>query len=75
MPAAGAYFVEGSYDFSVQAPGSASRYGYKLQDWDGEKWTNTRFGEGTSYTHVVADPSVMTRIEWRIVKPFVLIVR
>ncbi len=75
MPAPGAYFVEGSYGFSVQAPGSASRYGYKLQDWDGEKWTNTRFGEGTSYTHVVADPSVMTRIEWRVIKPFVLIVR
>ena len=74
-PAPGAYFVEGSYDFAVQTQGSAVQYGYKVQDWDGEKWTNTRLGEGTDYTHVVTDPSVKTRLVWRKIKPFILIVR
>ena len=74
-PAPGAYFVEGSYGFSVQSQGSAVQYGYKVQDWDGAKWTNTRLGEGTDYTHVVTDPSVKTRLVWHKIKPFILIVR
>ena len=78
-PAAGEYFVEGSYDFSVAAvEGGATPTGYKLQDWDEANavWTNTRYFEGTSCTFAVADATAAkTKLSWCETKPFMLIVR
>ena len=78
-PAAGEYFVEGSYDFSVAAvEGGATPTGYKLQDWDEANgvWTNTRYFEGTSCTFAVADATAAkTKLTWCEARPFTLIVR
>ena len=77
-PAPGAYFVEGSYDFSVQTHGSDNRFSYKLQRWDEENecWTYVCSGQGTEYTHVVADaPAPKMKLTWRRQQPLVLVVR
>ena len=77
-PAPGAYFVEGSYGFSVQTHGSDNRFSYKLQRWDEENecWAYVRSGQGTEYTHVVAAaPAPKMKIIWRRQQPFVLVVR
>ena len=77
-PAPGAYFVEGSYDFSVQTRGSDVRFSYKLQRWDEEngRWAYVRSGQGTEYTHVVADAVAPTmKLVWRRQQPLIIIVR
>ena len=77
-PAAGAYYVEGSYTFAPAAGTIGTATGYKLQDWDEAtgKWTNSRYVEGTSfeYTAAVATAPKMKLI-WCKPKPFTLIVR
>ena len=76
-PAAGAYFVEGSYEFAASEGDEGVPTGYKLQDWDetAQKWTNSRYGEGTSFTFVPTSPTTTTKITWRKNKPFLMIVR
>lgn len=74
-PAAGAYFVEGSYDFAASEGEEGTPTGYKLQDWDeaSGSWINTRFFEGTSAT--LDAPSGTTKLTWMKTKPFVLVLR
>ena len=76
VPAAGAYFVEGSYEFQA-TQGQNVPLAYRIQTWDetNDRWVTTAIGEGGSYTHVVTDPLAKTRILWREIKPFILIVR
>ena len=76
VPAAGAYFVEGSYEFQATQRQNVP-LAYRIQTWDetNDRWVTTAIGEGGSYTHVVTDPLAKTRILWREIKPFILIVR
>ena len=77
-PAPGAYFVEGSYDFSVQTNGHDNRFCYKLQRWDEEngRWAYVQSVQGTEYTHVVADAAApKMKLTWRRQQPLVIIVR
>ena len=71
-----AYFVEGSHSFT--AKGTAG-IGYRLSVPDGNGgWTTLRsFTEGGSYTYDKADPNTpeCVKLEWRVQKPFVLVVR
>ncbi|MBQ6247877.1 MAG: hypothetical protein IJK04_13485 [Kiritimatiellae bacterium] len=72
----GAYFVEGSHTF--RASGAAG-LGYRLSVPDGNGgWTTLKaFVEGDSYSYDKADADTppCVKLEWRIVKPFMLIVR
>ena len=76
VPAAGAYFVEGSYEFQATQRQNVP-LAYRIQTWDeaNGRWVTTDIGEGGSYTHVVTDPLAKTRILWREIKPFIIIVR
>ncbi len=71
-----AYFVEGAHTFT--AKGTAG-IGYRLSVPDGNGgWTTLRsFTEGGSYTYDKADPNTpeCVKLEWRVQKPFVLVVR
>ncbi len=71
-----AYFVEGAHSFT--AKGTAG-IGYRLSVPDGNGgWTTLRsFTEGGAYTYDKADPNTpeCVKLEWRVQKPFVLVVR
>ena len=75
-PAPGAYFVEGSHAFTANG---AAGIGYRLSVPDGNGgWTTLQsFVEGGSYSYDKADANTppCVKLEWRIVKPFMLIVR
>ena len=73
-PAPGAYAVEGAYAFTVAAGGDTPN-GYKLQDWDGTKWTNARFVESLSYTYDAATSAPLVKLTWRKSHPFIFVVR
>ena len=73
-PAPGAYAVEGAYAFTVAA-GNDTPNGYKLQDWDGTKWTNARFVESLSYTYDAATSAPLVKLTWRNSHPFIFVVR
>ena len=77
-PAAGAYYVEGSYTFAPAAGTSGTATGYKLQDWDEAtgKWTNSRYVEGASFQYAAAAATApKMKLIWCKPKPFTLIVR
>ena len=77
-PQAGEYAVEGEWTFTASAGTGASPTGYKLQTWDDASgaWTNTRFGETTSYTYdESAENGATVRLTWCARKPFVMILR
>ena len=77
-PDVGAYFVEGSYDFSATRAGGNRALGYRLEDWDEEtgEWINTRIVAGTDFSYAVASATApKMRLVWREIKPFVLIVK
>ena len=69
-----AYAVEGVYAFTVAAGGDTPN-GYKLQDWDGTKWTNARFVESLSYTYDAATSAPLVKLTWRKSHPFIFVVR
>ena len=75
-PAPGAYFVEGEYPFA--ASGSAG-IGYRLSVPDGNGgWTTLQsFVEGGSFTYdkAVTGTPECVKLEWRVQKPFVMVVR
>ncbi|MBP5542939.1 MAG: hypothetical protein ILM98_02600 [Kiritimatiellae bacterium] len=73
-PAPGAYAVEGTYTFSVEA-GNDAPNGYKLEEWDGTQWSNAQVVESLSYTYDAATSPAMVRVTWRKVNPFVLMMR
>ncbi len=71
----GAYFVEGQYTFTVtNAPAGI---GYKLSASDGNGgWqTLSSFAEGDSYTYTDGTSPACVKLEWRLQKPFTLIIR
>ena len=74
-PAPGAYFVEGSYDFSV-APGNDTPVGYKLQAWNGTRWVTLARREGVTF-HYDAEtaPAAKMKIVWAKTNPFLFVVR
>ncbi|MBQ6245876.1 MAG: hypothetical protein IJK04_03345, partial [Kiritimatiellae bacterium] len=76
-PAPGAYFVEGSYEFSA-APGADTPTRYKLHDWDETlgKWVNPRTFEGATFNYN-ADEATAAKIKvtWCKTRAFMLIVR
>jgi hypothetical protein len=78
-PAPGAYFVEGSWTFTVaRATGGKAPSGYRLQDWDpvNERWTNTRYSENLTFTYdAETATAAKQRLTWRSIRPFLLIVR
>ena len=76
-PAPGAYFVEGSYEFTATAGADGAPTGYRLQDWDEAtgQWTNPRNYDGTSYTHDVSASAAKVKLTWRKRNPFVITVR
>ena len=77
-PAAGAYYVEGSYTFAPAEGTSGTATGYKLQDWDEAtgKWTNSRYVEGASFQYAAAAATApKMKLIWCKPKPFTLIVR
>ena len=69
-----AYFVEGEYTF--RAVGD-SGLGYRLSVPDGNGgWRTLRgFAGGDSYTYTSGISPALVKVEWCIMKPFVLIVR
>jgi hypothetical protein len=73
-PAPGAYAVEGAYAFTVAA-GNDTPNGYKLQEWDGTKWTNARFVESLSYTYDASTSAPLVKLTWRKSHPFIFVVR
>ena len=71
----GACFVEGQYTFTVtNAPAGI---GYKLSASDGNGgWqTLSAFAEGGSYTYTDGTSPACVKLEWRLQKPFTLIIR
>ena len=76
-PAPGAYFVEGSYEFTA-APGTDTPTRYKLQDWNeaSGKWDNARYVNSTAFTYEAADATAAKmKLTWCKTKAFMLIVR
>ena len=76
-PGPGAYFVEGSCEFSV-APGADAPTRYKLQDWNEARgeWDNQRTVNGTAFTYETASATAAKmKITWCKTKAFMLIVR
>ena len=69
-----AYFVEGAHTFT--ASGSAG-LGYRLSVPDGNGgWRTLQpFAEGGSYTYTTGTSPDCVKIEWRVQKPFVLVLR
>ena len=75
-PAPGAYFVEGAHSFTASG---AAGIGYRLSVPDGNGgWTTLKaFVEGGSYSYDKADADTppCVKIEWRVQKPFIMILR
>ena len=71
-PEAGAYKVEGSYDFTA----SGDVTGYKLEAWNDATgdWDAPTYCEGTTFSYTADTPSKL-RLTWRKSLPFVLVVR
>ncbi len=71
-PEAGAYKVEGSYDFTA----SGAVTGYKLEAWNDATgdWDAPTYCEGTTFSYTADTPSKL-RLTWRKSLPFVLVVR
>ena len=69
-----AYFVEGAHEFTATGPDGM---GYRLSEPDGEGgWrTIAPFTEGGSYPYVSGTSPACVKLEWRVPKPFVLVVR
>ena len=76
-PAPGAYFVEGSYEFTATAGADGAPTGYRLQDWDEAtgQWANPRYCDGTDYTHDVSASAAKVKLTWCKRNPFVITVR
>ena len=71
-PAEGAYFVEGSYDFTASgAPG------YKVQVRNGDGWSTQGRHDGDTFRYPADLPAGVSEVKivWCKAKPFVLIVR
>ena len=75
-PAAGAYYVEGSYNFSATRNGGTSALGYKIQEWNEATgaWVTKDAAEAASYSYIAATATKM-KLVWHEIKPFVLILR
>ena len=69
-----AYFVEGAHEFTATGPDGM---GYRLSEPDGEGgWrTISPFTAGGSYPYVSGTSPACVNLEWRVPKPFVLVVR
>ena len=69
-----AYFVEGEYTFT--AAGCAG-LGYRLSVPDGNGgWRTLQgFTEGGSYTYATGTSPALVKLEWRLPRPFLMIVR
>ena len=77
-PAAGAYYVEGAYDFSATRNGGTAALGYKIQDWNEANgaWVTRYSAEDASFSYATATATApKMRLLWCEIKPFVLIVR
>ena len=76
-PAPGAYFVEGSYEFTATAGADGAPTGYRLQDWDEAtgQWTNPRNYDGTSYNHDDSVSAAKVKLTWCKRNPFVITLR
>ena len=77
-PAPGAYYVEGTWTFTVAAGASGPRpTGYKLVDVDPETGatSNARFFEGTTFAYDAATAAPKTRLVWQTARPLVLVIR
>jgi hypothetical protein len=68
-----AYFVEGEYTFTA-AGGAGIAYRLSVPDGNGG-WRADSFAEGGSYTYTAGTSPALVKLEWRVQKPFVLIVR
>ena len=71
-----AYFVEGEHTFTATAAATAG-LGYRLSVPDGNGgWrTHQSFTLGDSYTYEDGTSPALVKLEWRVQKPLVLIVR
>ena len=75
MPAADeAYFVEGSHTFTATGPAGL---GYRLSvpDGNGGWQVQDTFTEGDTYTYTDGTSPALVKLEWRVQKPFVMVVR
>ena len=68
------YFVEGEYAFTA-AGGAGLGYRVSVPDGNGGWRLVESVGEGTTYTYTSGTSPALVKLEWRIQKPFVLVVR
>ncbi len=74
-PVPGAYFVEGSYDFSVSS-GNDKPVGYKIQVPNGDGWKTVARRDVTQFHFDVATaPAATIKIVWVKTNPFLFVVR
>ena len=69
-----AYFVEGSHTFTVTNPPAGIGYRLYVPDGNGG-WTRQSFAEGASYTYTTGTSPATVKLEWRLQKPFTLIIK
>ncbi|MBR3086586.1 MAG: hypothetical protein IKH04_09325 [Kiritimatiellae bacterium] len=69
-----AYFVEGSHTFTATGPAGL---GYRLSvpDGNGGWQVQDTFTEGDTYTYTDGTSPALVKLEWRVQKPFVMVVR
>ena len=72
-PADEAYFVEGSHTFTATGPAGLG-YRILVPDENGDWQTLGRF-DGGAYAYTSGDSPSLMKLEWRVTKPFVIMVR
>ncbi len=74
-PLPGAYFVEGQYTFTVTTGPAGLGYKLSVPDGNGGWQTLSAFAEGGSYTYTDGTSPACVKLEWRLQKPFTIIIR
>ena len=69
-----AYFVEGEYTFTA-AGGAGLGYRLSVPNGNGGWRTLQGFTEGGSYTYATGTSPALVKLEWRLPRPFLMIVR
>ena len=70
-----AYFVEGSHTFTVTNPPAGIGYRLSVPDGNGGWTVSQSFTEGGSYTYDSENSPATVKLEWRVQKPFVIVIR
>ena len=76
-PAPGAYFVEGSYDFTADTNGAGAPNGCKILVRNGDDWIMAGHKDGTTFRYPADLPEGATEVTivWSKTNPFVIVVR